>query len=156
MNDLKTNSNHLDFQAKKLQGLIKDIIQCCENRKLYEISKFEIPFAELKCLLLFEGARYLTVKTISQRMDVAKSRITILINGLKKKGFVEIIDDPEDARIKLIRLTNTGSAKLNEIMNYQMEIHKKLLLTMDENERKNVINHMEILRMAMEIIKKEL
>ena len=123
-----------------------EIIECCEDRKLYESQKFGIPYAELKCLMLFNGERYLTVKGIAEKLDVAKSRVTILIDSLIKKRLVERMDDPRDARVKLISMTPDGQKKSSEIEGFQNQIHRKLLLQMNSEERKAVLSNLATFR----------
>ena len=77
---LKENGELIGYQTSRLQDLINEIVQCCEDKRLYESQRFGVPYAELKCLMLFDGERYLTVKGIAQKLDVAKSRVTKLIN----------------------------------------------------------------------------
>lgn len=154
--DLQINEELLNYQTIRLKDLIREIIQCCEDRKFYESQKFGLPYSELKCLMLFDGQRYLTVKGIAERMEVAKSRVTKIINGLAEKGFVESINDPKDARIKLINRTPAGQKKSVEIEVFQREIHRKLLLQMSIGERKNILSHLETLRTAMEAVKEQL
>jgi len=158
MNELSTaiNEELLLYQAQRLQGLIAEMLKCCEDRKLYESRKFNLPHAELKCLMLFDGERYLTVKGIAQRLEVAKSRVTKIVNGLIEKGLVEQTDDPRDARIRLINLTLTGQRKSTEIDAFQKEIHRKILLQMRPDERKNALSYLELFRSAMEAVKQEL
>ncbi|UCF83938.1 MAG: MarR family transcriptional regulator [Desulfobacteraceae bacterium] len=154
--DSKINEELLSYQTLRLKGLIREIIQCCEDRKLYESQKFGLLYSELKCLMLFDGERYLTVKGIAERLEVAKSRVTKIINGLVEKRLVESINDPKDARIRLISLTQSGQKKSAEIEAFQQEIHRKLLLQMSIGERKNVLSHLESLRTAMEAVKEQL
>ena len=110
----------------------------------------------MKCLMLFNGERYLTVTRMAEKLDVAKSRVTKLINGLVPKALVQSVDDPKDARIKLISLTPEGRKKSSEIEGFQREIHRKLLLQMGAEERKKVISNLEGLRSAMEAVKEQL
>ncbi len=152
----KVNEELLGYQAQRLQELIAEILKCCEDRKLYETGKFGLPYAELRCLLLFEGERYLTVKGIAQKLDVAKSRVTKIVNGLRNKKLVEQIDDPHDARIKLISLTPAGKEKSQEIAAFQRELHRQILLHLDADERKGVFSYLELLRTAMEAVKAQL
>ena len=154
--DSKINEELLSYQTLRLKDLIREIIQCCEDRKLYESQKFGLPYSELKCLMLFDGQRYLTVKGIAERLEVAKSRVTKIINGLVEKHLVESINDPKDARIRLISLTPSGQKKSAEIEAFQQEIHRKLLLQMSIDERKNVLSHLVSLRTAMEAVKEQL
>ena len=129
------NEDFLTYQAHRLQELIAEMLKCCEDRKVYESGKFALPYAELKCLLLFDGQRYLTVTDIAQKLEVAKSRVTKLVNGLKEKQLVAEIDDPKDARIKLISLTPAGHTRFNEIAAFQRDLYRTLLLQIDTDER---------------------
>ena len=152
----KINEELVRYQIQRLQDLIIEMLHCCEDRKLFESQKFGLPYAELRCLMLFNGQRYLTEKGMAQKLDVAKSRVTKIVNGLIEKGMVEQIFDPKDARIKLISLTPTGQQKSGEIDAFHKEIHRKILLQMGTNERKNVLSHLELLRSAMEAVKEQL
>jgi DNA-binding MarR family transcriptional regulator len=154
--DRKMNGDLIAYQTARLKGLIGEIIQCCEDRKLYESQKFGLPYSELKCLMLFDRERYLTVKGIAERLDVAKSRVTKIIDGLIAKDLAERAEDPKDARIKLINLTPAGQKKSAEIKDFQMGIHRKLLLHLSASERKNVLSHLELLRAEMEAVKQQL
>ena len=65
-------------------------------------------------------------------------------------------DDPNDARIKLISLTSAGRQKSDEIHAFQKGIHRKILLSLDPSQRKNVLSHLELLRSSMEAVKEQL
>jgi DNA-binding MarR family transcriptional regulator len=150
------NKDFLDYQALRLQALIGEILGCCEDRKLYESQTFALPYAEIKCLLLFNSEYYLTVKGIAQKLDVAKSRVTKLVENLVRKKLLNRVDDPKDARIKLISMTLEGKKKLELIDAFHREIHKKILLQIDIEERKSIISNLEKLRLAMEAVKETL
>jgi len=152
----KVNEELVGYQAQRLQGLIAEMVKCCEDRKLFEAGKFGLPHAELRCLLLFDGERYLTVKGLAQKLDVAKSRVTAIVNGLIRKELVRQIDDPHDARIKLISVTPAGKEKCQEIAAFQRELHRQILLHLDADERKGVFTYLELLRAAMEAVKEQL
>jgi DNA-binding MarR family transcriptional regulator len=146
----------IDYQSQKLQDLIEEVVQCCKERTSFLSKKFHIPEAELRCLLLFGEERYLTAKGISQKLDVAKSRVTKIINGLVQKRLVESIDDPKDARIKLIGLTSKGQKKYRELSDITKDLHQKLLLEFEPEQRKMVISCLEILRASMEAVKNQM
>ncbi|MBW2096579.1 MAG: MarR family transcriptional regulator [Deltaproteobacteria bacterium] len=131
-----------------------ELMDCCDDRKLHEIGRFSLPYAELKCLMLFRGERYLTVKGIARKLEVAKSRVTKLINSLFEKRLVNRIDDPQDARIRLISLSGKGKAMSKEIEDFEQDIFRQMLLQMDAEERKSVLSNLDILRSAMEAVKK--
>lgn len=153
---IETNQDLLNYQALRLQELMAEMVQCCDERKLYESERFHVPQAELKCLMLFNGQRYLTVKDLAGKMDVAKSRITKIVDGLVHKGLVERIEDPKDARVKLIGLTPAGRKASLEFDAFHKETHLSILLQISPNERKSVLSHLEMLRSAMEAVKEQL
>ena len=152
-----TASNTLaQYQAHRLQDLITEIIDCCQEKTVYQARKFNLTQAELKCLLLFRQERYLTVKGLAQRLDVAKSRVTKIIDGLVRKKIVQRLDDPEDARVTLIGLTPEGQKQVESVTRFLEDIHHQLLLELRETDRKDVLNSLETLRSSMEVIKSKM
>jgi DNA-binding MarR family transcriptional regulator len=158
MNDFYPNTKEqlARHQAKRLQDLIGDITQCCQEKTIYQANKFGLTQAEMKCLLLFKQERYLTVKGLAQKLEVAKSRITKIMDGLVKKRLAQRIVDPEDARVILISLTPEGQKQVEALDAYLKDLHHQLLLELKENERKDILASLETLRSSMEVIKEQL
>lgn len=146
----------LTYQTQRLQELIHEILQCCQERMFFESKKFGLPQAELKCLMLFEYDKYSTAKDIAQKLDVAKSRVTKIIDSLAEKILIQRIDAPNDGRVKLISLTPSGQQKLQEIMVFSKELHQKILRQLNPEQRKVVLNSLELLRSSMEAVKAQL
>jgi DNA-binding MarR family transcriptional regulator len=153
----KNNSNKLkEYQAGRLRQLIEEIIHCCQERVLFQSQKFNLTPAELRCILLFTNEKYLTAKGIAQKLEVAKSRVTKIMEGLTNKKMVQCIDDPDDARVKLIRLTSAGQNKFNEIDYFINDIHHQLLTNLSSGDRKSVLHSLELLHSSMEAVKDKL
>jgi DNA-binding MarR family transcriptional regulator len=158
MNDRsqKMNQGLLQYQTQRLRALITEMVHCCEDRKFFESQKFGLPQAELRCLMLFDGQRYMTVTSMAEKLDVAKSRVTKILNGLLVKGLVEQVGDPKDGRITLVCKSPLGQRKSEEVESFYEEIHRKILMQIDSRDRKKVLSHMELLRSAMEAVKEQL
>ena len=156
MNEKNKNEKLISYQTLRLRSLISEIIHCCQERMVFETRKFNLPRAGLNTLMLFGQERYLTVKGISQVLDVAKSRVTIIVDGLVKKELVNRITDAHDNRIKLIHLTPNGQKKLEEIEAFIYQIHQKLLIQLNSDQRTRVISSLELLRSSMEAVKAQL
>jgi DNA-binding MarR family transcriptional regulator len=152
----KIPDNLLTYQSRRLQDLMREILQCCQERMLFESHKFGLPQAELKCLMLFDVERYLTVKGVAQKMEVAKSRVTKIADGLTKKGLIQDTEDPNDGRVKLLSLTPAGQKKLREIGTFVKDIHQKILYQIELDQRKTILSSLELLRSSMEAVKAEL
>ena len=158
MNDINQTADVriLEYQANKLQELIGEVHNCCKDRFAHEAKAFKMPQAELRCLMLFEGHKYLTGIEIAGMLEIAKSRATVIIENLEQKGLVQRSPDPNDARVKLISLTPVGHRKVQQIEEFMFDLHQQLLGQIDPAQRSNVINALETLRTSMEAVKAKL
>ncbi|MFP4650543.1 MAG: MarR family winged helix-turn-helix transcriptional regulator [Desulfobacterales bacterium] len=160
MNEISTenkfSSGIPEHQLTRLSGLIEDVRRCCEDRLMLEARQMGLPCAEIRCLLLFGHERYLTVKGIAQRLDVAKSRVTKLVNSMNEKKLIERAEDPEDGRVRLLRLTPQGRRIVERIEDFQKTMQAKILEKLDPDERRRVISGLELLRSAMHEVKDEI
>ena len=103
--------------------------------------------------MLFEQERYLTAKGIAAKMDVVKSRVSKIVDGLIKKKLVQRMKDPEDSRVSLLRLTPMGHKKLNQINTFLQDLHHQILLQIAPDQRKAVLTNLDILKASMEAVK---
>jgi DNA-binding MarR family transcriptional regulator len=142
-----------DYQLKQFQELIMRLFQCCQERMQYQCERFELPDAEFRCLMLFGEERYLTAKGIAHKMNVVKSRVSKIVDGLIKKKLIQRIKDPEDSRISLLSLTAEGQKKLNNISDFLKDMHYEVLRQMAPDQRKTVLTNLDILKASMEAVK---
>ena len=155
MNDYKdvNYAEISEYQLDKFQDLIAKLFQCCQERMQYQCDRFQLPDAEFRCLVLFGEERYLTGKSIAHKMNVVKSRVSKIIDGLIKKNLIQCIADPEDSRIKLLSLTSAGQKKINEIRRFMEEVHSQVLSQMEPDQRKAMLTNLDILKASMEAVK---
>jgi DNA-binding MarR family transcriptional regulator len=155
MNDYKANGrvDITQYQLDKFQEVIAKLFQCCQERMQYQCERFSLPDAELRCLTLFGEERYLTAKSIAHKMNVVKSRVSKIIDGLISKNLIQRVKDPGDSRISLLSLTAEGQAKLNDINQFLNDIHSRVLLQMAPDQRQSVLTNLDILKASMEAVK---
>ena len=154
MNDYRPDPSEItDYQVEQFQKLVNKLYQCCQERMQYQSDRFDLPDAELRCLLLFGEERYLTPKGIALKMNVVKSRITKIIDGLLKKGLLQRIKDPEDSRISLLSLTAAGQKKIKDIRGFMDDVHQQVLLQIPPEQRKILLMNLDLLRSSMESVK---
>ena len=142
-----------EYQLKQFQELILKLFQCCQERMQYQCERFGLPDAELRCLMLFGEERYLTAKGIALKMNVVKSRVSKIIEGLLKKKLVQRIKDPADSRVSLLSLTSEGHEKVNQINGFLKDVHHQALLLIAPDQRKAVLTNLDILKASMEAVK---
>lgn len=153
MNENAHKSGRTQFvppnQLHRLNELIEDVRQCCEDKHLAEAEELGLPCAEIRCLLLFGSERYLTVKGIAERLEVAKSRVTKIVNSMNEKGLVERAPDPADGRVRLLRLKPAGRRIVERANALQKQMQAIILEKLDPADRSRVISGLELLRAAM-------
>ena len=143
-------------QAHRLQTLLSEIVQCCHERTVIESGRFDLPPAELRCLLEFRNERYLTAKTIAGRLEVGKSRVTRIIQGLEDKGLIERSPDPRDQRYVLLSATPEGLQRIDKIDSFLTDAHSRVLSQMSSQQRTMVLASLEMLRSSMEGVREHL
>ncbi len=155
MNDLYPNGSEeiSAYQLQQFQDLITRLFQCCQERMQYQSEKFDLPDAELRCLLLFGTERYLTSTGIAQKMNLVKSRISKIVDGLIKKDLIQSIKDPEDSRISLLSLTPAGQKKLDEIKRFLEHTHQQVLQQMAPEQRNTLLINLDLLKASMEAVR---
>ena len=154
MNELVNDTSEVSAnQLRQFQELIMKLFQCCQERMQYQTERFNLPDAELRCLMLFENERYLTPRSIAQKMNVVKSRISKIVDGLVKKGLIQRIKDPEDFRVSLLSLTSGGQRKLDEIKEFLKDIHFQVLKQISPEQRKTLLLNLDFLKASMESVK---
>ena len=155
MNDYKSDikPDVSEYQLEQFQELITKLFQCCQERMQYQCERFQLPDAELRCLGLFGQERYLTAKGIALKMNVVKSRVSKIIDGLIKKKLIQSIKDPEDSRVSLLSLTPDGQQKLIEINMFLKDLHGQVLSQMASDQRQAMLTNLDILKASMEAVK---
>ena len=158
MNDYKIDekSDVSEYQVEQFQILITKLFQCCQERMQYQCERFQLPDAELRCLGLFGDERYLTAKGIALKMNVVKSRVSKIIDGLIKKKLIQRVKDPEDSRVSLLSLTSQGQFKLNEINSFLKNLHGQVLSQMAPDQRQAMLTNLDLLKASMEAVKESM
>ena len=151
--DHHANPDISEYQLEQFQELVAKLFQCCQERMQYQCERFQLPDAELRCLSLFGDERYLTAKGIAHKMNVVKSRVSKIIEGLLRKKLIQRIKDPEDSRVSLLSLTPTGQKKLHEINDFSKVVHFEVLSQMAPDQRKAMLTNLDILKASMEAVK---
>jgi len=152
-NETQTSLEIPGRQIEQFHETITKLYQCCQERMQFQSEKFDLPDAELRCLMLFANQRYLTAKSIAYKMNVVKSRITKIIDGLTDKELVQRLKDPADSRVTLISLTHAGHDKLAQITAFQDFVYREVLGNMEPEQRKTMITNLELLKASMEALK---
>lgn len=93
-----------------------------------------------------EGAR---ITTLASAARITKQSMSALVDHLEKHGYVERLDDPDDARATRVRLTARGKAYGRAARAFGRELEVELAEKIGEKR-------LEDLRATLELLRKEL
>lgn len=88
-------------------------------------------WSALGILLYFPGATHSDLETI---LRIEKPSVTSLIQGMENKGWVVRRAHPEDARSRLLFLTDSGKALAEETRHYAELVERNALKDFTEEE----------------------
>lgn len=93
--------------------------------------------AQLDALLELDSApdKQRSLKELEQKLHIAQSTTVGIVTRLERKGAVESFGDPEDRRIKLVRITPAGMDCIAAAMQGRVQAEDRLLYALTETER---------------------
>ncbi len=137
--------------AQLLGNLIFEILPICQRKETELADDHGLLPAEFKCLRLMGSEGSLNNKDIAKRMNLSASRITRIMDGLVKKGYMQREIDKGDRRNMKISLSRRGKNLTNKLNDAYIEIHSEILQDIDISRHESLITNMEHLHSAVEM-----
>ncbi len=137
----------------KLYMLLKNLSSCCQDSENLQAKAFGVSVPELRCLIAIKLEECETTTELADKMCLAKSRITRIIDGLVSKGYIIRREDPDDRRVLKVRLTHSGRALTEKISKSLLVLHNMVLQNFDYDERKNMLERLSALTAAMKTVR---
>jgi DNA-binding MarR family transcriptional regulator len=136
--------------AELLGNLIFEILPICKKKETELADEHGLFQAEFKCLRLFEVDGNMNNKEIAKRMRLSPSRLTRVMDGLVKKGYMKRKIDNSDRRNMKLSLSRRGKNLTNKLNDAFIEIHSEILQDIDISQHESLITNMEHLHSAVE------
>jgi DNA-binding MarR family transcriptional regulator len=137
-------------KAELIANLTFSLLAKCqekENRLAEQHGLFQVEF---RCLRLLGLDEKLNNKALAKRMDLSPSRITRVIDGLVKKGFMIRVIDKDDRRNVVVSLSRRGKNLSNKLYSAFIRIHSEILEEINVSQHKSLTKAMSSLNSAME------
>lgn len=112
--------------SRYLASLTIQLLNSYEEKNARLAIKARLTGSEFKCLCLFGSTEVMSNTEIANRMNLSPARLTRIIDGIVKKGFMTKDYDTKDWRSVSIRLSRKGkllllkSDKVNENLFYNI------------------------------------
>ncbi len=94
-------------------ALLKQIHDGLEKRANNSLRSQGLTMSQVSVLieLYFSPGKQMALKELERRLHVAQSTAAGIVARLEQKGFVEGFGDPDDRRIKMLRITPAGEER---------------------------------------------
>ena len=118
-------------------ALIKQINDEMGKRANNAMRPQDITMTQLSVLVTMRRSpgREMPLKELEQSPHVAQSTAAGVVSKMKKKGFIEGLDDPSDRRIKRVRITDAGLECCRMAEKNMDQAETELLAGLTETER---------------------
>ncbi|WP_427338916.1 MarR family winged helix-turn-helix transcriptional regulator [Caloranaerobacter sp. DY30410] len=126
-------------------------IDCIIKKKGREILKdYNITGPQFNALQYLIREGNLTIGEISERLALAYSTITDLVDRMEKNGLVVRVRDDKDRRVVRIKVLDKGFEILQKVLNRRIDYLEKMLSSFTEEEKQSLVKSLEKLYIAME------
>ena len=136
--------------AERLANLTFSLLAGCQEKEAWLAEQHGLFQAEFKCLRLFGSDESLNNTQISKRMNLIPSRLTRIIDGLVKKGYMQREIDQTDRRNMIVTLSRRGKILTNKVNDAFIDIHSEILKEIKVPKHESLITNMEHLHSAIE------
>lgn len=122
---------------KECGALIKKINDEMAKNANNVLRAEDLTFSQIGALLELNSAPggQLTLKELEKRLHVAQSTAAGITSRLERKALVEGFGDPQDRRIKVIKITPKGIERVQTADLHRMEAEELLLSGLTETEQ---------------------
>ena len=136
--------------AESLANLTFSLLARCQEQEAWLAEKHRLLEAEFKCLRLFGSDENLNNKEIAKRMNLSPSRLTRIIDGLERKGYMHRDIDQTDRRNMRVYLSRRGKILTNKLNKAYVNIHSEILQDIEVAQHEPLITAIEHLHLAVE------
>ncbi len=118
--------------------LVKRIHCAMQKNANNELREEDLTFAQVHLLFTLKRQTdgICPLKELEKKMGVAQSTVAGLVKRSAEKGFVELLDDPADKRVKLAQITDRGLTVCSDTEEKIRRSEERMvkLLTPEESE----------------------
>lgn len=102
--------------------------------QLISRAQLDLTPGQVFMLHLIRNERLSSVSKLAEKMEVAPSAITVMLDRLENHGFVSRTRDTSDRRVVIIELTEAGERELDHVLKVRKTIMQHCFKQMDDNE----------------------
>lgn len=108
-----------------------DLLYALKNKCLASdqefISRDDVSQSEYQVFLALSRNDAVSCQEVAEKTGLSPSRVSRILDDMVRDGYLERLENPDDRRQKIIRLTANGRIIMNRIQDYRNSCEQKLL-----------------------------
>jgi DNA-binding MarR family transcriptional regulator len=141
---MRTHS-HSPELVNKIERLLRGVSTIVKQKGREILTRFPITPPQFTALIYLMEEGDLTIGELSQKMCLACSTMTDLIDRMEKSGYVTRVRDDRDRRVVRIHMTERGETIIRDVMQARQEYLAEILGHFSPEEVKAIGQHLELL-----------
>ncbi len=116
-------------------------------------NQFDLALREWRVLALLGKAQPISASALVARSPLDKASVSRAVTNLEERGLVSAEPDPDDGRVRMLRLTRAGERLCERIAPLSVERHRALLSALTPGEQKTLFRALDkLLARANELL----
>lgn len=100
-----------------------------------DVKKYELNISEFSVLEVLFHQKQMTVQGVCEKTLMPNSSMTYVLDKLVKKKLVERVQDQNDKRRYMVKLSNEGLKKANEIFPIHYQVMQEVFSVLSDEEQ---------------------
>lgn len=139
----------VDRHVVEIEELLRNVSAILKKRGRDILSSFDITGPQYEALLVLREFGDLTMGELCQRMFLACSTATDLIDRMERNGIIERVRDTSDRRVIRLKVLSKGQRVVDEVLEARRSYLAALLGTVDVSDKERLIQALEQLNYLM-------
>ncbi|GGE18160.1 putative HTH-type transcriptional regulator YsmB [Marinithermofilum abyssi] len=135
--------------VKEIEHLVREISVIIKRKGRDILTNFPITPPQFTALLWLHEEGDMTIGELSQRMYLACSTMTDLVDRMEKNGVVERIRDERDRRVVRIHMLDKGKAIIQDVLAARQAYLAEVLTRFSGDELKELEKYLSLLYQEM-------
>lgn len=146
---LTTRSAETDRQVAEIEELLRSVATILRKRGRDILADFDITPPQLDALLVLREHGELTMGELCQKMFLACSTATDLIDRMERNQLIERVRDTSDRRVIRLRILPKGHAIIGEVLAARRAYLGRILAEVGAEDKEQLIRTLGLLNQLM-------
>lgn len=142
-------NEEFDVQVKQIEELLRHVAFIIKKRGRDILSDFGITNPQFNALLVLDSHPNITMGELCERLYLACSTATDLIDRMEKNGLLERRRDPEDRRVIRLRTMPKAKEVIEQVIQARRRYVKSILTKLDEKDIETLARSLQQLHSLM-------